>query len=51
MPEIREGKKRLCIWVPVEAHAKSQYLANLMGKSLQDFVSEAMMEKIEKEWK
>jgi predicted HicB family RNase H-like nuclease len=42
-------RKRLCFWVPLRLHAEAQYLANINDKTLQDFVSEALTEKIEKE--
>ena len=51
MAKIEAGKKRLSVWVPVDVHAKAQYLANVSGLSLQEFVAEAMQERIEREWK
>lgn len=43
------GMKKLSVWVPIKLHAEAMYRANLSGRTLTEYVVEAIREKNEKE--
>lgn len=49
MAEKKEGRRKLSVWVSVELHAEAMYRANLSGRTLTEYVTEAIEEKNEKE--
>ena len=51
MIEIKNDRRRLSLWIPVKIHAESQYMANMNGMTLTEYVIRALEEKNEKEGK
>lgn len=49
MIEIRNGKRRISSWIPVEIFAEAQYRANLEGMTMTEYIVKALEEKNEKE--
>ena len=47
----KPGMRKLSVWVPVRLHAEAMYRANLSGRTLTEYVTEAIEEKNEKEGK
>lgn len=45
----KPGMRKLSVWVPVRLHAEAMYRANLSGRTLTEYVTEAIEEKNEKE--
>lgn len=44
-----EEKKRLYVWLPLKLYADVQYQANMSGKSLTEYVIDALSEKLGRE--
>ena len=42
----REGEKRLHVWIPLKLFADLQYEANMSGKTLTDYVIEALQRRL-----
>lgn len=51
MTEPAEDRRKLSVWIPVRIHAEALYRADLSGKTLTEYVAEAIREKNEKEGK
>ena len=51
MIEPAEDRRKLSVWIPVRIHAEALYRADLSGKTLTEYVAEAIREKNEKEGK
>ena len=49
MAERNQGMKKLSVWVPIKLLAEAMYRANLSGRTLTEYVAEAIREKNEKE--
>ena len=50
MADIKnQGMKKLSVFVPIRIHAEAMYRANLSGRTLTEYVTEAIKEKNEKE--
>lgn len=47
MPEIRNGRKRLCMWLDKITHAQAQYMANMAGQTLTEWVTGAIEQRLE----
>lgn len=44
---MKESKKRLYIWIPLKLFADVQYEANMSGKTLTDYVIDALQRRLE----
>ena len=49
MADRNLGMKKLSVWIPIKLHAEAMYRANLSGRTLTEYVAEAIKEKNEKE--
>ncbi len=47
--DIRNGNKKLSVWIPLKLHAEAQYRANMSGMTLTEYVIKALEERNEKE--
>ena len=46
---IKNGQKKLSVWIPLSLHAEAQYRAAMSGMTLTEYVIKALEERNEKE--